>query len=212
MSTKTTFKRIALVTVAAMGFGLLSVAPSTATTQSDTLTLSAATSTIAAGSSGSVTLTQGFLGVNSDTMSVTVTLTSGPATNAAMPVITETSPTNRVGGASPSVSSDGLTARVADTGSVTVYHQSTADFKVSFAPVVTGTYVFTFNAYNMTDLSTRSTVAARAAAVTWTVTVPAGTLADTTSTLVTRAVGVTTGSTTTDSVAADGSATQVASV
>ena len=72
MSTKTTFKRIALVTVAAMGFGLLSVVPSTATSQQDTLTLSSATTTIAAGStSASITVTQGFLGVNSDTMSVT---------------------------------------------------------------------------------------------------------------------------------------------
>jgi hypothetical protein len=31
MSTKTTFKRIALVTVAALGFGVMSVAPSSAT-------------------------------------------------------------------------------------------------------------------------------------------------------------------------------------
>jgi hypothetical protein len=213
MSTKTTFKRIALVTVAAMGFGLLSVVPSTATTQQDTLTLSSATTTIAAGSSSaSITLTQGFLGVNSDTMSVTATLTSGPATNAVMPVITETSPTNRVGGASPSISTDNLTARIADTGSVTEYHLTSADFKVSFAPRVPGTYVITFNAYNMTDLTTRSTVAARAAAVTWTVTVPAQTLADATSTLTTRAAGVSTGSTTVVSVAGAGSATLVASV
>jgi len=213
MSTKTTFKRIALVTVAAMGFGLLSVVPSTATTQQDTLTLSAATTTIAAGSStASVTLTQGFLGVNADTMSVTATLTSGPATNAVMPVITETSPTGRVGGASPSISSDGLTALITDTGSVTSYHLSSATYKVSFTPVVPGTYVVTFNAYNMTSATARSTVAALAAPVTWTVTVPSGTLADATSTLTTRAAGVTTGSTVTVSVAAAGSATQVASV
>jgi len=212
MSTKTTFKRLALVTVAAMGFGLLSAVPSTATTQNDTLTLSAATSTIAAGSSGSITLTQGYLGVSSDTMSVTVSLTSGPATNAAMPVITETTPTNRVGGASPSVSSDGLTSLITDTGSVTAYHLSSADFKVTFSPTVAGTYVFTFTPYNMTSSTARSTVAPRAAAVTWTVTVPAGTVADTTSTIVTRANGVTTGSAATISVAAGSSTAQVASI
>jgi hypothetical protein len=213
MSTKTTFKRIALVTVAAMGFGLLSVVPSTATTQQDTLTLSSATTTIAAGStSAEITLTQGFLGVNSDTMSVTATLTSGPATNAVMPVITETSPTNRVGGASPSISTDNLTARIADTGSVTQYHLTSADFKVSFAPVVAGTYVITFNAYNMDSLTTRSTVAARAAAVTWTVTVPSQTLGDATSTIVTRAAGVTTGSAATVSVASGSSTAQAATI
>jgi hypothetical protein len=213
MSTKTTFKRIALVTVAAMGFGLLSVAPSTATTQQDTLTVSSATTTIAAGStSASITLTQGFLGVNSDTMSVTATLTSGPATNAVMPVITETSPTGRVGGASPSVSTDGLTARIADTGSVSEYHLTSATFKVSFAPVVSGTYVITFNPYNMDSLTARSTVAARAAAVTWTVTVPSQTVGDATSTLVTRAAGVTTGSAATVSVASGSSTAQAATI
>ena len=41
MSTKTTFKRIALVAVAALGFGMLSVAPSSAVPQTDTLTASA---------------------------------------------------------------------------------------------------------------------------------------------------------------------------
>jgi len=213
MSTKTTFKRIALVTVAAMGFGLLSVAPSTATTQQDTLTVSSATTTIAAGStSASITLTQGFLGVNSDTMSVTATLTSGPATNEVMPVITETTPTNRVGGANPSVSSDGLTGIVGDTGSVTSYHLTSADFKVSFAPVVSGTYVITFNPYNMDSMTARSTVAARAAAVTWTVTVPSQTFGDATSTIVTRAAGVTTGSAATVSVAAGSSTAQAATI
>ena len=214
MSTKTTFKRIALVTVAAMGFGLLSVVPSTATTQQDTLTVSSATTTIATGStSASITLTQGFLGVNSDTMSVTATLTSAPATNAVMPVITETVPSARVGGASPSVSSDGLTARISDTStSGAGYALVSATFKVSFAPTAPGTYVVTFNPYNMDSLTARSTVAARAAAVTWTVTVPSGTVADATSTIVTRAAGVTTGSASTISVAAGSSIAQVATI
>ena len=43
MSTKTTFKRVALVTVAALGFGLMSVVPSQAVTSIDTLSLSSAT-------------------------------------------------------------------------------------------------------------------------------------------------------------------------
>ena len=43
MSTKTTFKRVALVTVAALGFGVLATVPSQATINADTFALSAAT-------------------------------------------------------------------------------------------------------------------------------------------------------------------------
>ncbi len=50
MSTKTTFKRIALVTVAALGFGVMSVAPSSAVALGDTYTLSATTTTVSLGS------------------------------------------------------------------------------------------------------------------------------------------------------------------
>ena len=57
MSTKTTFKRIALVTVAALGFGMLSVAPSQATVPA-TSTISAAstTLTVRAGSAATTVL------------------------------------------------------------------------------------------------------------------------------------------------------------
>ena len=210
MSTKTTFKRIALVTVAAMGFGLLSVVPSTATTQQDSLTLGSATTTISAGSSGATnTITQAFLGVNSDTMSVTMSLTSAPATNTVMPGLTVVRGSQQ---GQSEVSTDGLTGWLADTGSVASYHSSSSKYNVAFAPTVPGTYVVTFTAYNMSSSTARTTVAPTAAAVTWTVTVASGTLADATSTLTTRAAGVTTGSTVTVSVAAAGSATQVASV
>jgi hypothetical protein len=42
MSTKTFFKRIAITAIAALGFGMLSVAPSSATVTSHTLTIDAA--------------------------------------------------------------------------------------------------------------------------------------------------------------------------
>jgi hypothetical protein len=64
----------------------------------------------------------------------------------------------------------------------------------------------------MTNSTTRSTVAAEAPSVTWTVTVPSGTVADTTSTLVTRAAGVTTGSAATVSVASGSSTAQAATI
>jgi len=210
MSTKTTFKRIALVTVAAMGFGLLSVVPSTATTQQDSLTLGSATTTISAGSSGATnTITQAFLGVNSDTMSVTMSLTSAPATNTVMPQLTVVRGSQQ---GQSEVSSDNLTGWLHDTGSVTSYKKSSSTYNVAFTPTVPGTYVVTFTAYNMSSSTARTTVAPTAAAVTWTVTVASGTLADATSTLTTRAAGVSTGSTTVVSVAGAGSATLVASV
>ena len=92
MSTKTTIKRVALVAVAAMGFGLLSVVPSQARSQGDSLTLSAATASIVAGdtitaSSPSVTLA--FLADSnaSDSMTVTAYLMSKPATSTAIPLL-----------------------------------------------------------------------------------------------------------------------------
>ena len=210
MSTKTTFKRIALVTVAAMGFSLLSVVPSTATTQQDSLTLGSATTTISAGSSTATnTITQAFLGVNSDTMSVTMSLTSAPATNTVMPELDIVRGT-LLGQAERST--DKLTGWLHDTGSVSSYHKSSAEWSVAFTPTVPGTYVITFTAYNMSSSTARTTVAPAAAAVTWTVTVPSGTVADTTSTLVTRAAGVTTGSAATISVAAGSSTAQAATI
>ena len=64
MSTKTTFKRIALVAVAALGLGVLSVAPSSAAINAtdETLTLSAASASVAIGETASVTITSSFVG------------------------------------------------------------------------------------------------------------------------------------------------------
>jgi len=92
MSTKTTIKRIALVAVAAMGFGLLSVVPSQARTQADSLTVSAATASIVAGdtitaSSPSVTLAFMADSTSTDSMTVTAYLMSAPSTSTAIPLL-----------------------------------------------------------------------------------------------------------------------------
>jgi len=91
MSTKTTFKRVALVTVAALGFGVMSVAPSTATINADSLTLSAATAaqtTAETATATSATVTLAFLGtVAVDSASVTASLVSGPAGSTALPFL-----------------------------------------------------------------------------------------------------------------------------
>jgi len=57
MSTKTTFKRIALVAVAALGLGVLSVSPSVATVTDETLTVSASATSINPGDSVTLTVT-----------------------------------------------------------------------------------------------------------------------------------------------------------
>jgi trimeric autotransporter adhesin len=81
MSTKTTFKRIALVAVAALGLGVLSVAPSSAAVAN--LTVTVANGTSAAGQSDSRTAATvtvgGFIAATGDSISVQVAQKSIPA-------------------------------------------------------------------------------------------------------------------------------------
>jgi hypothetical protein len=80
MSTKTTFKRIALVTVAALGLGVLSVAPSSAAPQADKLTLAATTASTTQGTAVSVNATLEFSQeTSSDTMTLTLGYVSAPS-------------------------------------------------------------------------------------------------------------------------------------
>jgi len=90
MSTKTTFKRIALVTVAALGFGVMSVVPSNAATSADSLTISSATASMKdSETSTATTATLAFYGaLTSDSMSVTAYVTSSPAASTAVPQLT----------------------------------------------------------------------------------------------------------------------------
>ena len=209
MSTKTTFKRVALVTVAALGFGLLtSVAPSSATSQSDTLTISAATGTLSTGSTSiSWNVTQSFLGVNSDTMSVTASVTTNVTGNTAMPVISNVLG-SLVGASVPTLSSDGLSGTMTDTATpMGTYRQATAVYKYTFTPtnpLTAGTYVFKFTPTNGT-VGQANQVAAVASAVTFTLTVPSGTVMDDTSKSVIRAAAVSTGSSVVVRAAASGS-------
>ena len=87
----TTIKRVALVAVAALTLGVVSVAPSTAAINQDTLTLSAATAaqtTAETYTATSATVTLSFLGAVGDSASVTAALVSGPAGNTALPYLT----------------------------------------------------------------------------------------------------------------------------
>jgi len=72
MSKSTFFKRIAVTAIAALGFGMLSVAPSNAVVSSHTLTIDAAADTITLGESATSVLTHQFVNLGSAMDSVTL--------------------------------------------------------------------------------------------------------------------------------------------
>jgi hypothetical protein len=152
MSTKTTFKRIALVAVAALGLGVLTVAPSQAVINADTLTLSSATATqttAETSTSTSAVATVSFLGAQNDSLTVTASLVSAPAGNIALPYLhlVETSSATIDNAASS------LTTTIAPNTPVNVKADAasavtSAKFRVylgrgnaTTAPTIAGTYV-----------------------------------------------------------------------
>ena len=83
MSTTISIKRIALVAVAALGFGMLSVAPSSATVIANSLTIDSATDSITLGESATAVLTSSFVATNvNDSVTITAIKTSSNAANA----------------------------------------------------------------------------------------------------------------------------------
>jgi trimeric autotransporter adhesin len=83
MSTTTSIKRIALVAVAAMGFGMLSVIPSNAAVVANTLTIDSATDSITLGETATAVLTHGFVTTNaSDSVTITAIKTSANSATA----------------------------------------------------------------------------------------------------------------------------------
>jgi len=145
MSSKTTFKRVALVAVAALSLGVLSVAPSSATINADSLTLSAATAaqtTAETATATSAVATASFLGATGDSLTVTASLVSGPAGNTALPYMT-LSETSSATVSATSISPNAAVSVQAISGSAA----TTAKFKVylgtsaTAAPTVAGTYV-----------------------------------------------------------------------
>jgi hypothetical protein len=103
MSTKTTFKRVALVAVAALSLGVLSVAPSQASIAADSLTLSATTAAITTADTATATsATLRFAGTaDIDSISVIADFVSGPAVFKPYLVLAETSSVTIDGVAAP---------------------------------------------------------------------------------------------------------------
>jgi hypothetical protein len=180
MSTKTTFKRIALVTVAALGFGVMSVAPSIAAAPAGiTSTLSAASTSVNMGTKASVTHTTAGIYDTGDTTTTTIALTSWPtgATNASLAgMITPSATAVDTATANTLTTSNGLvtqaTAGVISLNGVT---KALVSGRTTFAVTpstanTAGVYVYTITTKN--NDSTPLTIATS----TWTVTVAAPTL------------------------------------
>jgi hypothetical protein len=148
----TTIKRVALVAVAALTLGVVSVAPSTAAINQDTLTLSAATAaqtTAETYTATSAVATLSFLGSTGDSASVTAALVSGPAGNTALPYLrlTETSSATINEAHTTAVGTAISPNTAVRVGAVVGTAVTTAKFAVYLgttdkaAPTVAGTYV-----------------------------------------------------------------------
>lgn len=159
MSTKTTFKRIALVAVAALGLGVLSVAPSSAAVGTQSITVADGTSSTASNydSTTAATFAWSALMAVGDSVTVTVaakSLPSGAAANIAqLRYIDSTSAANNFTGVISSTES-GAQVAVLDTVTAagTYFIRSSAagyvgaDFRIeldSATARTAGTYVFT---------------------------------------------------------------------
>jgi hypothetical protein len=160
MSTKTTFKRVALVAVAALGLGVLSVAPSSAAVQAPTMTLSASTSSIIAGETATVYVSTGFVNLAAtDSLSVTGIRTAGSSGDLRLS-ISESSTNAALGGAEY----DATRWVESSTANTAVSAKWRADFR---APSAAGTYAVTFFAQG------NGLTAGTVAPLVWTITVAA---------------------------------------
>jgi trimeric autotransporter adhesin len=157
MSTKTTFKRIALVAVAALGLGVLtSVAPATAAADATTLTSATSTTTVGVAVKNVLTVTQ-LAGGAGETITATAVLLSAPSTATNTLTMTDTSTVTTVNNSAGSgVANLVLTVGAAASG------RSTRAATLEITPNVVGTYVVRV---------TPAGAALNTTALTWTITV-----------------------------------------
>jgi hypothetical protein len=187
MSTKTTFKRIALVAVAALGFGMLSVVPSNAVVVAHTMSIDAATDTVAVNETATALITQSFIAVAAqDSVTVQAAITSTNAGSASVKLFTYDSSTSSSTVFVTPGGTQGSSTLFAGstTQNLAVNHRITAQL---YNPTAAGTYTVTIYA-------TPSNAGAAASGtyttiLTWTVTVTALDRVATTGTSILRAFG-----------------------
>ena len=173
MSTKTTFKRVALVAVAALGMGMMSAVPSSAAAATPTAIVAGTIPTAQVGVVNTTPVTVTFPGGASDTFSINVRVTSAPAgsqyRSLTSNLTTGVAATGNTVKAKLNIAmtstNDGLvsasTTGVALTDSVTVantYTASTAtstakaaSFNISFTPDVAGSYTLLVSTHSEID-------------------------------------------------------------
>jgi len=158
MSNKTSFKRIALAVVAALGFGALATGPSNATMAATTLTIAATEATVKQGETATVNVTANWANIGTaDSFIVTAILTeaTGPGGTQSLAPTTDS-----VAVTTTSASATGSAWAQGTAGS-----SSKMVFKFSLVQVATvGTYTWTF-------YPTTNTTGMTAAAVTYKLTV-----------------------------------------
>ncbi len=193
MSTKTTFKRIALVAVAALGFGMLSVVPSNAVVIANTIAIDSATDTVGVNESATALLTGNFIsGAAFDSVTVSAVITSSNAANASVQLYTFDSATSSATVFARGLGTQGGTELTyghlgaANTAAgLAVSHRTTM---VLHNPLTAGTYVVRVYTTPKTKAGSESTVDATTL-LTWTVTVTAPDRVATTGTSILRAYG-----------------------
>jgi hypothetical protein len=147
MSNKTTFKRIALAVVAALGFGVLASGPSGATVQAgSTFSITSNTATLVAGAGETATavLTGTFTSVTGpDSMIINAVQTSGAATGFGTAAFRATTQ------GTPAADSSNATSIVIDSsrGEINAVPNKAVSGTLRFdikSPTVAGTYAWTF--------------------------------------------------------------------
>ena len=186
MSTKTTFKRIALVAVAALGFGMLSVVPSNSTVVAHSISIDAATDTVAVGETATALITQSFIAVAAfDSVTVQAAITSTNAPNASVKLFTYDSATANTEYVAPGGTQGSTTlfagSRAANNA---VNHRITAQL---YNPLVAGTYTVTI--YTTPSNAGAAASGTYTTILTWTVTVTAPDRVATTGTSILRTYG-----------------------
>ena len=160
MSTKTTFKRVALVAVAALGFGMLSAVPSsaaTSTTTVDAITVTTPTSTVllsggAVSSTFSLSTTDALASTNTANVRVTLTTPTASALtdSAAFVTNTDAAATLTSGTASAGSADKVMTYKVVSAGAI-LAATSTVAGTLTITPDVPGTYTLTVAATTAAD-------------------------------------------------------------
>ena len=159
------FKKIALVTAAALSFATLSAMPSQAAVNADTISIDNAADAVFTGESATAVVTVSFLAQStSDTVTLTSSVTSLPVGSASLATLS----TQETSSAVVALGSGNYSADIASTANTATY--VTAKIKATVdAPSVAGTYVYKFTP----SLKTGSTGFVNSAAVVWTVVVTA---------------------------------------